>query len=62
MKHKCNRCDKTTNLIFKLGGLICRNCRTILFWPDSDEYIKILKNKLKETKKETKKENNGIRR
>ena len=45
---KCIKCEKKTKLIIKLGGLICANCRIILFYPDDKEYLERIKLNKKE--------------
>jgi hypothetical protein len=35
---KCELETTIENLILKMGGLICQDCRVIVFWPESKEY------------------------
>lgn len=39
-EYPCPKCSKTVRVIIKLGGLICEECRTILFDPYTKEFEK----------------------
>lgn len=38
MKWSCNTCHSPTNFQLKKGGIICVQCRMILYYPNSLEY------------------------
>jgi hypothetical protein len=39
MTHKCDKCGNTTELELKMGGLICADCRVILFFPHAADGV-----------------------
>lgn len=44
---KCTQCDHLGPPILKMGGLICEECRVILYYPGTPEY-KLVRQELKE--------------
>lgn len=42
MKLHCERCKQDVELVVKMGGILCKLCRTILAYPYSEEYDKAL--------------------
>lgn len=52
MKLKCHKCNHEGEVIIKMGGLICRNCRVILVYPGEKEYTQAMEDSRKEKQNE----------